>query len=66
MLEAVQILKFVYKQDRPNSTDDLVGDERDYVISESVTPRAVDELVAAGKFRKLDELLENVKESTCD
>ncbi|KAJ8582654.1 hypothetical protein M405DRAFT_698210, partial [Rhizopogon salebrosus TDB-379] len=29
MLEAVHILKFVYKQDRLNSTDDLVADERD-------------------------------------
>jgi hypothetical protein len=66
MLEAVQILKFIYKQDRLNFTDDLVADEWDYTISGPVTPRAVDGLVAAGKFRELDELLENAKEIDCD
>jgi hypothetical protein len=30
MLEALQILKFIYKQDRLNFTEDLVADERDY------------------------------------
>ena len=31
MLEALQILKFIYKQDRLNFTEDLVADERDYL-----------------------------------
>jgi hypothetical protein len=46
ILEALQILKFIYKQDRLNFTEDLVADERDYMISGPVTPRAVDELIA--------------------
>jgi hypothetical protein len=66
MLEALQILKFIYKQDRLNFTVDLVADERDYTISGPVTPRAVDELMAAGKFGELDELLANAKELDCD
>src|SRR6266481_6421846 len=65
MLEALQILKFIYKQDRLNFTDDLVADERDYMISGHVTPRAVDELMAAGKFSELDELLANARELDC-
>jgi hypothetical protein len=66
MLEALQILKFIYKQDRLNFTEDLVADERDYMISGPVTPRAVDELMGAGKFRKLNELLVNAREPNCD
>ena len=34
MLEALQIIKFIYKQERLNFTVDLVADERDYVISD--------------------------------
>ena len=37
-----------------------------YTISGSVTPRAVDELMAARKFGELDELLANAKELDCD
>jgi hypothetical protein len=48
--------------------EDLVTDERDYMISGLVTPRAVDELMAAVKFRelRLDELLTNARELECD
>jgi hypothetical protein len=63
MLEALQILKFTYKQGRP---EDLVADERDYAISGPVTPRAIDELVAAGKLPELDELLANAREIVCN
>jgi len=66
MLEALQILKFISKQDRLNFTEDLVAGERDYMISGPVTPRAVDELMAAGKFSELDELLANARELDCD
>lgn len=61
-LKALQVLKFIYKQDRLNFTEDLVADERDYTISEPVTSRAVDELMAAGNLRELDELLQNVRD----
>lgn len=40
-LEALQVLKFVYKQDCLKFTEDLVADERDYTISGPVTPRAI-------------------------
>ena len=66
MLEALQILKFTYKQDRLNFTEDLVADEWDYTISGPVTPRAVDELVTAGKLPELDELLANAREIDCN
>ena len=66
MLEALQILKFTYKQDRLNFTEDLVTDERDYTIFGPVTPRAVDELVAAGKLPELDKLLANTREIDCN
>jgi len=39
---------------------------RDYTISKPVTPKAVDELVAAGKLPELDELLVNAKEIDCN
>ncbi|KIK35495.1 hypothetical protein CY34DRAFT_95971 [Suillus luteus UH-Slu-Lm8-n1] len=61
-LEALQVLKFVYKQDRFNFTEDLVADKQDYTISGPVTPRAVDELMAAGNLRELDELLQNARD----
>jgi hypothetical protein len=43
-----------------------VADGQDYIISEPLTPRAVDELVAAEKNRELDELLVNARELDCD
>jgi len=48
VLEALQVLKFSYKQDRLNFTEDSVTDEVDYSISGRVSKKAVDELVAAG------------------
>ena len=66
MLEALQILKFTYRQDRLNFTKDLVTDERDYTIFGPVTPRAVDELVAAGKLPELDKLLANTRDIDCN
>jgi hypothetical protein len=47
VLEALQVLKFSYKQDRLNFTEDLIADEVDYNISGRVSKKAVDELVAA-------------------
>ncbi|KAG2365911.1 hypothetical protein BDR07DRAFT_1275833 [Suillus spraguei] len=61
-LEALQVLKFIYKQDRLNFTEDLVADERDYTISGPVTSRAVDELMAAGNLCELDKLLQNARD----
>lgn len=65
-LEALQVLRSIYKQDRLNFMEDLVADERDYTISGPVAPRAVDELMAAGNLCELDELLQNAREIDCN
>jgi len=59
IIEALQILKFRYKQGRLDFTTDLVADEQDYMISGPITTQAVDELVASGKFDELAELYAN-------
>ncbi|KAJ8580354.1 hypothetical protein M405DRAFT_61363 [Rhizopogon salebrosus TDB-379] len=67
MLEALQILKFTYKQDRLNFTEDLVADERDCTIFPDLwLPERFDELVAVGKLPELDELLANTREIDCN
>jgi hypothetical protein len=60
-LEALQVLKLVYKQDRLDFTADLMANKQDYTICGPVTPRAVDELMATGSLRELDQLLINIQ-----
>ena len=62
LLEALQILKFVYKQDRLNFTSNLLAQEEDYSISGPVTSWAIDELMATGRIGELEELLHNSRE----
>ncbi|KAG2051779.1 hypothetical protein BDR06DRAFT_573452 [Suillus hirtellus] len=62
VLEALQILKFSYKQDRLDFTSHLVAEEIDYNISGPVSRNTIDELVAAGKLNKLAQLLANENE----
>ena len=45
VLEALQVLKFSYKQDRLNFTSDLIAEEADYNISGPVSKEAIDELI---------------------
>ncbi|KAG1840695.1 hypothetical protein DFJ58DRAFT_809834 [Suillus subalutaceus] len=52
-MEALQIIKFSYRQDRLSFTDDLVAREEDYKLSGPLTQQAVEELISSGK---LDEL----------
>ena len=59
LMEALQILKFLYKQERLSFTSDLVAQENDYVIEGQVTARAIDELMTAEKYLELKELLSN-------
>ncbi|KAG1895161.1 uncharacterized protein F5891DRAFT_897741, partial [Suillus fuscotomentosus] len=59
VLEALQILKFTYKQDRLNFTSHLVAEEEDYTISGPVSRNAIDELMAAGKLDEIAQLLAN-------
>ncbi|KAH7889501.1 hypothetical protein F5I97DRAFT_1800784, partial [Phlebopus sp. FC_14] len=53
MLEALQILKFTYKQKQLNFTTDLITNEKDYVSSSSIIMKATDKLIASGKLDKL-------------
>jgi hypothetical protein len=62
VLEALQMLKFSYKQDRLNFTEDLVADEVDYNISGRVSKKAIDELIAADNLEELSQLLANEDE----
>ncbi|KAG1737914.1 uncharacterized protein EDB91DRAFT_1031709, partial [Suillus paluster] len=60
IIEALQILKFSYRQERLCFTRDLIAKEDDYRISGPVTRRAAEELIVTGKFDELADLLQNV------
>ena len=49
VLEALQVLKSSYKQDRLMFTSDFIAEEADYSISGLVSINAIDELMAAGR-----------------
>ncbi|KAG2049883.1 hypothetical protein BDR06DRAFT_892776 [Suillus hirtellus] len=66
ILEALQVLKFTYKQDCLNFMEDLVANEQDYTISGPVTSRAVDKLMAARNLHELDQLLADAREIDCN
>ncbi|KIK76401.1 hypothetical protein PAXRUDRAFT_170080, partial [Paxillus rubicundulus Ve08.2h10] len=63
MLEALQILKFTYKQEQLNFTMDFVAEETDYTISGPVTPKAVDKLMAGRNLNELAQLFANEDDS---
>jgi hypothetical protein len=60
LMEALQLLKYIYKQDRLDFTRDILAREEDYQIEGEVTERAVEELLASGKIEELRDLLGNV------
>lgn len=62
LLEALQMLKFRYKQKRNKVKflDDLVAKEEDYTIEGPVSGNALRELMASGNLDELASLLENV------
>jgi hypothetical protein len=62
-MEALQMLKFSYKQDQLSFTDDLLAQEKVYTITGPVTPCTIAELVRAGRLQELDDLLANVEAS---
>jgi hypothetical protein len=62
LLEALQVLKFSYRSERLCFVEE-VAKEADYVISGPLTEFAVDELMAAGKFEELSQLIKNSTES---
>jgi hypothetical protein len=59
-MEALQLLKYIYKQDWLNFTWDILTREEDYQIEGGVTECAVEELLALGKIEELRDLLGNV------
>jgi hypothetical protein len=58
-MEALQLLKYIYKQDQLDFTQDVLAREEDYRIEGEVTERAVEELLASGKIEELRDLLGN-------
>ena len=58
-MEVLQLLKYMYRQDRLDFTRDLLAEEADYQIEGEVSERAVRELMLAGKFEELKDLLDN-------
>ena len=63
LMEALQVLKFSFKQDRLTFTDDLLVAENDYTIAGPVTARAIQELILTGKINELNKLLSNTLDS---
>ncbi|KAG1831663.1 hypothetical protein DFJ58DRAFT_750456 [Suillus subalutaceus] len=59
VMEALQIIKFSYRQDRLSFTDDLIAREEDYKLSGPLTRRAVEELISSGKLDELSDLMQN-------
>jgi len=63
-MEALQVLKFSFKQDWLTFTDDPLAAEKDYTIAGLVTAKAIQELISTGKIDELGELLTNATETT--
>ncbi|EMD38454.1 hypothetical protein CERSUDRAFT_48572 [Gelatoporia subvermispora B] len=61
LLGILQVLKFLVKEERLSFTDDLVACEDDYDIDKALTDDAVNELLAAGKYAELEELLKDAR-----
>jgi hypothetical protein len=63
LLEALQVLKYSYRSERLSFVEDLIiAKEADYTISGRLTESAIDELMAAGKYEELEELIKNMHE----
>ena len=60
MLEVLQVLKYIYKQDELDFTSDWIAKDADYTIDRA-TEAAINELVSAGKVEELRDLLNNME-----
>ena len=49
-MEVLQLLKYMYRQDRLDFTRNLLTEEADYQIEGEVSERAVCELILVGRF----------------
>ena len=59
VMEALQILKYYYKQEQLNFTSRLVAREEDYTIEGPLTEAAVEELWETGQYEVLEDLIRN-------
>ena len=59
LMEALQVLKYRYKQARLDFAQHLIARAEDYTVGAPVTEAAYAELSNAGKYLELEELLEN-------
>jgi hypothetical protein len=66
LLEVLQILKFLFKQERLNFSEDWVAKEEDYTIEGEVTENAIRELLSSGKISELFDLLRNIDSENPD
>lgn len=66
LLEVLQILKFLFKQERLNFSEDWVAKEEDYTIEGEVTENAIRELLSSGKITELFDLLKNIDSENPD
>jgi hypothetical protein len=65
LLEALQVLKYSYRSERLSFVEDLcIAEEANYTISGQLTESAIDELMAAGKYGELEDLIKNMNESS--
>jgi hypothetical protein len=63
LLGALRVHKYSYRSERLSSVKDLsIAKEADYTICGQLMESAVDELMAAGKYRELEELIKNMYE----
>ncbi|KAF7372508.1 Dimer-Tnp-hAT domain-containing protein [Mycena venus] len=60
LFEALQLMKYSYKQDRLSFTDDVLAKEEDYTIEGTLTEAAIRELMQTGKTEELGDLLRNM------
>ena len=59
LMEALQCLKYNFKQARLSLSSHLVAKEEDYTIEGPVTYAAMKELVSENKLQELDDLMHN-------
>ena len=62
MMEILQVLKYLYKQDQLDFTSHWIANEDDYSI-DNATAHAINELLNAGKTEELHDLLHNTDKS---
>ncbi|KAG8909821.1 hypothetical protein FRC02_007562 [Tulasnella sp. 418] len=56
-MSALQLLKFSYRTDRLDFTSDWIATEEEFGIDNVTSQALAQELMAAGKFDELEELL---------